>query len=425
MNFANHIISCSRRTPTEDDGIDHIDSDTPRSGINTPKPDPSDKRLPGIMHSYFQVGPNLTSSEVPVSVALESPAPGSVGQTPPVYHQRESTDLPVPLSQNQRASSEVSNCDSDFEVPLLPHEQTSRRDTGAHSSASVPYPTPPESKPPSLRALEVNEPTVEKRDSIVKNPSSYCASPKTPPANPKKISDSLPSKAGRAASLWKTLSSIVTPSNVHARHFSNPSEPETPKNTQRSPVLSRTAPVAPSESLSHASLRELTIGNVKSHPPTPTRALSNNTSASDNTARSNSDNQSRAATGREHTPKALSPEANGAPVRAPRGKLTVKIVEARGLRRCRDPYVVAVFQRNELVSKGPQHDDHEEDNEEAASSPPIGGIPISRQGSDSGRTMAIPMRSRQSSSTSLTEQRDFKKSRKLITEPKWDTEAVL
>ena len=105
--------------------------------------------------------------------------------------------------------------------------------------------------------------------------------------------------------------------------------------------------------------------------------------------------------------------------------MTVKIVEARGLRRSRDPYVVAVFQRNELVSKGPVDDELEEDNEEATSSPPVGGIPISRQGSDSGRAMAIPMRSRQSSSTSLTERGDLKKPRKTTQEPKWDTEAVL
>ncbi|RQM07339.1 hypothetical protein DH86_00003075, partial [Scytalidium sp. 3C] len=111
------------------------------------------------------------------------------------------------------------------------------------------------------------------------------------------------------------------------------------------------------------------------------------------------------------------------PVSTPRGKLTVKILEARGLRRCRDPYVVAVFQRNELVSKGPRIEDEEEDEE--MNSIPRGGIPISRQGSDSGRPMAIPMKSRQSSNTSLSEYRDFKsKSRRSFTNPKWDTEAV-
>jgi protein-serine/threonine kinase len=67
-----------------------------------------------------------------------------------------------------------------------------------------------------------------------------------------------------------------------------------------------------------------------------------------------------------------------------------------------------------------------EDNEEAASSPMIGGIPITRSGSDSGRPMAIPMKSRQSSNTSLSEYRDFKsKGRKSMTNPKWDTEAAL
>merc|ERR1712000_308789 len=56
---------------------------------------------------------------------------------------------------------------------------------------------------------------------------------------------------------------------------------------------------------------------------------------------------------------------------------------------------------------------------------PMGGIPIARSGSDSGRPMAIPMKSRQSSNTSLSDYRDFKsKGRKSMTNPKWDTEAV-
>jgi hypothetical protein len=49
-----------------------------------------------------------------------------------------------------------------------------------------------------------------------------------------------------------------------------------------------------------------------------------------------------------------------------------------------------------------------------------------RSGSDSGRPMAIPMKSRQSSNTSLSDYRDFKiKGRRSMTNPKWDTEAVL
>jgi protein-serine/threonine kinase len=111
------------------------------------------------------------------------------------------------------------------------------------------------------------------------------------------------------------------------------------------------------------------------------------------------------------------------PVKSPKGKLTVKISGARGLRKSKDPYVVAVFQRNELVSSGPRDEDRDE-NEDATSSP-MGGIPIMRSASDSGRAMAIPMKSRQSSNnSSSTDHRDFK-GRPPTSNPTWDTEAVL
>jgi len=162
----------------------------------------------------------------------------------------------------------------------------------------------------------------------------------------------------------------------------------------------------------------------QSIPPTPTRALSNQTVKSDASGGSDRTNGQAAKANVETIPGAasLSPPT-GAPAPAPKGKLTVKIAEARGLRKSRDPYVVAVFQRNELVSKGPLPSDIDE-NEDPTSSP-MGGIPIARSGSDSGRPMAIPMKSRQSSNTSLSDYRDFKsKGRKSMTNPKWDTEAV-
>ncbi|KAK0104691.1 hypothetical protein ONS95_004964 [Cadophora gregata] len=162
----------------------------------------------------------------------------------------------------------------------------------------------------------------------------------------------------------------------------------------------------------------------QSIPPTPTRALSNQTVKSDASGGSDKANGQSAKANVEAVPGAasLSPPT-GAPAPSPKGKLTVKIAEARGLRKSRDPYVVAVFQRNELVSKGPLPSDIDE-NEDPTSSP-MGGIPIARSGSDSGRPMAIPMKSRQSSNTSLSDYRDFKsKGRKSMTNPKWDTEAV-
>jgi protein-serine/threonine kinase len=420
MDFADHARFSSKTS--EDDGNDHIDSDTPRSGVATPRPDPSDKRLPGIMHSYIQVGPDFGSSESPTLVPLETPAWGSAGQTPLPLHQREATDIAAPLSTIQSFGTEALSCDSEDLPPLLPHERVERRESSFSLMPTAhPYPTPPISKPPSLKASKVDDSILEDGGAVDANTSS-CTS-QSSFTHRKTISDSLPPKAGRASVMWKTLSSIVTPSNVHAVHFSNPSEPD-PPNKSNTPIHSRIASGSLVDSLSYGMLKKLTIGDKKSHPSTPTRALSNNTSTSDTSAGSDHGNGRRKVADVTGS-KASTPEANGAQVKAPRGKLTVKIVEARGLRRNKEPYVVAVFQRNELVSKGPRSEDTEDEDEEAVRSP-IGGIPISRQGSDSGRPMAIPMKSRQSSSTSLTDYRDFKmKARKSMTNPKWDTEAVL
>ena len=54
----------------------------------------------------------------------------------------------------------------------------------------------------------------------------------------------------------------------------------------------------------------------------------------------------------------------------------------------------------------------------------MGGVPIRKSGSDMGRSMAIPMKSRQSSTTSLSDQKDFKGG-KNVTDPTWNHEAVL
>jgi serine/threonine protein kinase len=160
----------------------------------------------------------------------------------------------------------------------------------------------------------------------------------------------------------------------------------------------------------------------QSGPPTPTRALSTaHPSHSEGVERpSRTSNDSTDASGLQ-TPR----RAAGAQASSSKGRLTIKITEARGLRKCRDPYVVAVFQRSELISGGP----HPSEEEETLNVPTsgLGGIPIQRQGSDSGRTpMAIPMRSRQSSNTSISDYNTFRTrtSRGSFTKPKWDAEAL-
>ncbi|TDZ73105.1 Serine/threonine-protein kinase SCH9 [Colletotrichum trifolii] len=157
----------------------------------------------------------------------------------------------------------------------------------------------------------------------------------------------------------------------------------------------------------------------QSGPPTPTRALSAaQPSQEERSGSKRSSNETVPPSGTQ-TPRG----ASGAQVPAARGKLTIKIVEAKSLRRARDPYVVAVFQRSELISGGPRSVEDEEDVHMPA--PSMGGIPIQRQGSDSGRpAMSIPMRSRQSSNTSISDYNTFRnKSRRSFTSPKWDAEA--
>jgi len=159
----------------------------------------------------------------------------------------------------------------------------------------------------------------------------------------------------------------------------------------------------------------------QSGPPTPTRALSaaQPSQSEERTSSKRSSNETVPPSGTQ-TPRS---GTTGAQVPAARGKLTIKIVEAKGLRRAKDPYVVAVFQKTELISGGP----HSVEEEEDVNLPPpsFGGIPIQRQGSDSGRpAMSIPMRSRQSSNTSISDYNTFRnRSRRSFTSPKWDAEA--
>ncbi|KAL0265293.1 Serine/threonine-protein kinase [Diplodia seriata] len=97
---------------------------------------------------------------------------------------------------------------------------------------------------------------------------------------------------------------------------------------------------------------------------------------------------------------------------APKGKLSVVITEGRGLRPSTDPYVVCQFQWAEDISDGPKKGEE----------PPRGSMAMMRTDSDSGRAMAIPMRSRQSSNHGWNPQES--RDRNEISDPKWDHNAV-
>jgi hypothetical protein len=424
MAFANSFFLRNRER--EDDSTDHVDSDTP-SGRATPQPDPSDKRLPGINHnSYFgQVGAGSSTrrpSSGPRSDPLQTHDLGSGAQSPASVSPRGETvnghDLMsvAPDSQPETASGCPEN--GEEAVPFLAHERPGLPSAPAPPRALHPYPTPPVSQTPSLYKLKLSDGGSEEAEHGARN---------APPTQRKSIPEAASSISRRGSFVRRAslnpLSSIVTTSNVHAAHFSNPSG-RNPVSIPSTPIISSsTEPDFLHESASIELLKRLTddASRKKSIPPTPTRA-SSNAAASDASGVSDpaQKKSSRAPSAEIAAAQASTATATVESVKSPKGKLTVKIAGARGLRRSKDPYVVAVFQRNELVSGGPR--DQGQDETEDSTSSPAGGIPIMRSASDSGRAMAIPMKSRQSSNNSSSDHRDFKKA---TSSPTWDTEAVL
>lgn len=115
-------------------------------------------------------------------------------------------------------------------------------------------------------------------------------------------------------------------------------------------------------------------------------------------------------------------QSESMPTGAPRGKLAVRIAEGRGLRPSVDPYCVCVFEWNEYISQGPKQDRMDvDDADRKAPAPSLSAVPIRRTDSDMGRPMAVPMRSRQSSTNGQEGDRGMDK----VTDPQWDHEATL
>lgn len=113
---------------------------------------------------------------------------------------------------------------------------------------------------------------------------------------------------------------------------------------------------------------------------------------------------------------------NAAPVGPLKGKLLVKVIEARGLRPSQDPFVVYAFEWNESIAKVPKQAEgiDKDENRDGLSGP----LSIRRSASEMGRSMAIPMKSRQSSTTSVPDYKNLQNGRTL-TDPSWDHEGIL
>lgn len=403
----------------EDDGVDHIGIDTPRSGVATPQPDLHDKRLPGIMSYFGQVrlapfqllssGTSSASGEA-ATVAAAAPRFASHGQRPPA------TGFPsqLPSSPTEPGFEESSSAAAS---PLMPLERLEPSELRLPSTC--PYPTPPASKRGSMRCAASSDPAAGGAGDGAGTCSAAARL-----LHQKTSSLEIPKRHN--SSLQNPLAGVVTQSTVHARHFSY-NDFRSASSISSSPGRSVVEGVASSfkESASIAQRRKLTAAeDAKSGQSTPTRSLS---TAHVSRSGSQEDASKENGNGIDRTAASTPSIRSGEQVPAPKGKLTIKVTEGKGLRKCRDPYVVAVFQRSELISGGPRTFEDEDDSALSVASVPMGGVPIQRTASDTGRIpMAIPMRSRQSSNTSVGDYTTFRnRTRRSFTRPKWDAEAVL
>lgn len=359
------------------------------TGIATPQPDPADKRLPSIMHNYFQVGsfsgdkaslPRLWSCLS--KPATDHPHPGA------------STESFVTLDREEASEK------TEASLPTPPHSLLRSDETELSSS---PDPT---------------------GGSILDTLKKYLSHPASDPVSdpPSRRQTSLPV-------------SSVSDDPVLATHFSNPCLPPNTSSHSETPPL---AHEQPQTSITSENLSKLT-GNVpdavrlKNTPPLTPRAMSNEGKKAATSAPRDPETERESSTDEiamkldEAFPRQPSPQ-NGAPVGPLKGKLFVKISEARGLRPSTDPYVVCVFEWNEYISKGTRDGEEEEKKrrDQAASDAAADAADAAAYAAAAaaGRPMAIPMKSRQSSYNSALDGQE-PKGKTEVTDPHWDHEAVL
>jgi hypothetical protein len=392
----------------DDDNTDQIgsnDSTPTPTGIATPEPDPADKRLPSIMHNYFQVGSSSgDKASLPRLWSCLSKSSADTQSNARSAHSSGSSESFVMMEQEDVVEKME---DEHPDLPIPPHSLLQQESDGMELGTS-----------PGVSSIFT---TLKK----------YLISPTDT------HEDDSPSR--RQTSLPV---SSVSDDPVLATHFSNPSlpPPSDAFSLSEVPLLDHEKPPV---SISSENLAKLTENapdgsRVKNTPPLTPRAMSNEvpatqekaaTPASPETSQETTESESKsddmASSTEEITMKldeafpsksqseVTSSPASGAPTGPINGKLFVKITDGRGLRPSFDPYVVCVFEWNEYISKGARDGEEEKkrrqlesDAEEAA-----------------GRPMAIPLKSRSSSHNSAVE--GVHKGRTPVTDPHWDHEATL
>ncbi|KAI1180632.1 serine/threonine-protein kinase sck1 [Nemania sp. FL0916] len=411
-------INSLRRASATDDDADQIGYDTPRSGIATPQPDLKDKRLPGIMSYFGQVRDTPLAS--PFSFSPSTQARSTETSCPTSLQEEKGSE-----GKTEQTSTLRVDAGKESELVVSPPQPLGRAHLQQPTASFFhSYPTPPCSKTPSESGQKLSDANADSGRESASRPPTRPSLNTTPPIDSGRLAQKI-----RRATLASPVTSIVTTNGVPMSGALKPSGCVIASTTPNSPLESEPPNVDHVAPLSTQRdtidrLRKLTLtASTKSGPPTPTRALS---AAHPSPAEDRASSQA-SRNGTESNGRQSSSTSRGGGIQAPpqRGKLTIKIREGRGLRKSRDPYVVAVFQRSELISPGPRTFEDDDDMAAPVTSVHMGGIPISRQGSDSGRPMAIPMRSRQSSNTSISDYTAFRnRTRRSFTSPKWDAEAI-
>jgi serine/threonine protein kinase SCH9 len=406
MAFANGLRPIFRAAA--DDEHDQIgsNSSTP-PGAATPRPDLTDKRLPGILHSYFgQVcdlfpgRPKPTMNPFSTQVSSVEAQSGEEKQESTQQSEQKLGGNGLPTAP---CSPQLGTSGQDESPPLLPHERLT-------SSPHPPVPPIPQSSnlsfyptPPASSSSSIHQSGKEELVSNDINKNSFELA--LPPKEDGNILDITPTRSRRHTLAHSTpLCSVVTPSTVPAAHISKPSPRHQSHCAPNSLLKSFSASRPSSTPQSDEIVKKLTEGSMPSQntPPQTPRT------------RSAEDKKSRTPLAQEK--KAASDDADATSVPPPRGQFRVAITEGRGLRPSTDPYVVCQFQWSEYISEGPKEEKKSADINPAA-------MAIRRSDSDMGRPMAIPMRSRQSSNTGHSS--DPKDHGKQVTNPKWDHEAIL
>jgi hypothetical protein len=369
MNNAN---TSSLTSKPADDEADSTASTPP--GAVTPHPDLSDKRLPGITHNCFGQVRNVVSHSFS---ALSSAFTSNVSVAPVLASKETKLSTSTMLQDSPSYVSSPLISSFGFEetkaaaTPLSSsssvHEDDHTRSRGSSSSYDLCHDAQP-SKGSSLRRPS--------RANSRSQSYGYIPTAFTP----------LPEVDTSSAMATLTPFSSIKASAVSSKPVNSllSKSPRQSISTQKNPNTG------------------LTKGALS--PP-----LQQSTPPQTPRTRSQEDRTDSGA----NTPSRLSNSSNiktdGTTIGPVLGTLTVMISEGRGLRPSIDPYVVCEFQLSQYISDGPV----------AQTTNGSSGVTI-QPAVGKGRPMAIPMKSRQSSSTGrdTTEQQE-------VTNPKWEHKAVL